>query len=81
MRITSEELVAITSKKTPRAQADWFKSHFDIDAVYDSLGVIITHAVFNAIVAKRYGVLLSKEEEAAEPRPQVKLLKGSKVRG
>ncbi|WP_019882347.1 MULTISPECIES: DUF4224 domain-containing protein [unclassified Methylophilus] len=71
MRISLEELINITGKKTPKTQADWFKSHFDVDAVYDSLGVIITHDVFNAIVAKRYGVLTAKDEKVAEPRPQL----------
>ncbi|WP_292782084.1 hypothetical protein [Methylophilus sp. UBA6697] len=27
----------MTSKKTPRAQADWFKSHFDVAMLYMTL--------------------------------------------
>lgn len=75
MRVTFEELIKITSKKTPRAQAGWFKKHFDVNVEYDCNGVIITHEVFKAIVAKKYGVAISKEEKAAGPRSQVKLLK------
>lgn len=77
MRVTFDELVTITNRNTPRAQAGWFKKHFDINVEYDSNGVIITHDVFKAIVAKKYGVAISKEEKALAPRPQVKLLKSN----
>jgi predicted DNA-binding protein (UPF0251 family) len=71
MRISLEELITITGQKSPEAQADWFKTYFNVDAVYDSNGVIITPEVFNAIVAKKYGVMTAKEEMVAEPSPEL----------
>lgn len=75
MRISLEELITITGENTPKKQADWFEAHFDVKAVYDSNGVIITPDVFNALVAKAYGVSIKDNAESSRPQlisPKVK---------
>ena len=74
MRIPMIELVEITHKKTPRAQAGWFKKHFHIAVEYDCNGVIITTEAFNSIVASQYK-LSAANDEMSHKRPKVKLNK------
>jgi spore coat polysaccharide biosynthesis predicted glycosyltransferase SpsG len=68
-----DKLIEITSRSTPKAQASWFKKHFDINAEYDCNGVIITNEAFEAMVMNKYGV--SANDEKQTKRPTVKLTK------
>lgn len=68
------ELISITNKKTPRAQAGWFKKHFHIAVEYDCNGVIITSEAFNIMVASKYR-LTAANDETNNIRPKVKMNK------
>jgi uncharacterized membrane protein SirB2 len=70
MRLSEVELMSITNRSTPSAQAAWFKRHFNVSLEYDTLGVILTNNTFEALVAKKYG--LGANESS---RPTVKLAK------
>lgn len=70
MRLSEKDLLEITNRTLPVAQARWFKRYFGIDVEYDRRGVIMTRNVFEQLVAKKCGI-----SAKTEARPSVKLLK------
>lgn len=69
MRVTFDELARDTNSKTPKGQADWFKKHFDVNVEYDDNGVIITHEIFNLILARKYEIPITNAVVASSDRP------------
>lgn len=69
MRLSPSELKEITNRRTPVAQATWFKRHFGLTLEHDSLGVILTQRAFDALVARKYGI----ETPNQQTRPKLKL--------
>jgi hypothetical protein len=72
-RMTPAELEDITGRKRPKGQATWFLEYLAVDVPCDRQGPIMTAATYQALVAKRCGVLSFNEPAANKPRPAVKL--------
>ena len=72
MRLSPIELKSITNRSTPTAQVSWFKRHFNVTLEYDQVGVILTPAAFDCLVAKKYGIAAANDSAS---RPSVKLTK------
>ncbi|WP_083254182.1 DUF4224 domain-containing protein [Pandoraea sp. ISTKB] len=63
--ISDEDLVEITGKKRCSTQVAWFKQQFGIDVVTRANGhIIMTWATFEALSAKKAGVLSSSAPPA-----------------
>ncbi|WP_224786915.1 DUF4224 domain-containing protein [Pandoraea sputorum] len=57
--LSDADLVQITGKKRCSTQVSWFKQQFDIDVVTRANGhIIMTWATFEALMAKKVGVLV-----------------------
>lgn len=69
MRLSPADLAALTGRSKKSAQVRWFESNFGSVPV-DSLGVIITAAAFEALLARKLG--LDVTQQANEVRPSVR---------
>lgn len=73
LRLTPEELTALTGIKTPGNQARWFERMFGVVPPYDRTGLVMTEKAFEALLAKRLGLINERvEAEAAKPEPVVR---------
>lgn len=71
--LSDDDLVQITGKTRYSKQVEWFKREFSVDVVRRSTGqIIITWAAFEALQAKRVGLLASL---APEIRPVLHLVR------
>ena len=73
MRLDPVTLERITGRKRKRLQARWFLDYLGVDVPCDRQGPIITERSYEALVAKRLGVLPSASEQQQADRPQVRL--------
>jgi hypothetical protein len=77
MRLTPNELHAITGRTVPAAQARWFERHYGQTNPHDTKGVIITAQAWEAMVARKCGT--SAKGGALDvvngERPEVKMVK------
>jgi len=77
MRLTPNELQAITGRTVPAAQARWFERHYGQTIPHDTKGVIITAQAWEALVAHKCGT--SAKGSALDvvncERPEVKMIK------
>lgn len=63
--LSDDDLVQITGKKRCSTQAAWFKRQFGVDVVKRANGhIIMTWATFEALTAKKAGVLASSAPPA-----------------
>lgn len=63
--LSDDDLVQITGKKRCSTQAAWFKRQFGVDVVKRANGhIIMTWATFEALTAKKAGVLTSSAPPA-----------------
>ena len=68
--MSDEDLIDVTGKKRPSAQAAWFERQFGLKPVQRADGrIILTWAAFEAMQAKRMGVAPPNAEE--RPRPEL----------
>lgn len=66
-----EDLVAITGRKMPSAQARWFKTEFGVDVPQRTdRKVILSWAMFEALQAQKLGLVIAKPM-APSQRPTV----------
>lgn len=77
MRLTPNELQAITGRQLPAAQARWFVRHYGQTIPHDSKGVIITAQAWEALVAHKCGTSAkgSALDVVNGERPEVKMVK------
>jgi hypothetical protein len=68
-RLSPVDLVALTGKTKKSAQVRWFESNF-CSVPVDSIGVIITAAAFEALLARKLG--LKDSDQSNETRPSVR---------
>jgi len=74
-RMPPEELKKITGCKRPKYQAAWFKQHMGVDVPCDRQGPVMTEAAYEALLAKRLGILPQSADGSTKQRPTVRLLK------
>ncbi|WP_249183472.1 DUF4224 domain-containing protein [Burkholderia cenocepacia] len=67
--MNDDDLVDVTGKKRRSAQVAWFERHFGLTPVTRADGrIILTWAAFEALQAKRAGVLPSSTASASRPQ-------------
>ncbi|CAG9259474.1 conserved hypothetical protein [Burkholderia diffusa] len=67
--MSDDDLVDVTGKKRRSAQVAWFERHFGLTPVTRADGrIILTWAAFEALQAKRAGVLPNSTAPAARPQ-------------
>lgn len=69
MRLSREELTAITGRTKKSAQSGWFKRHFGVSLPVNHQGPIITEQAYQELIRAKCGLL----QPGAAVRPQVKL--------
>lgn len=77
MRMPPDELKKITGCTRPKYQAAWFKQHFGIDVPCDRQGPIMTEVAYEALLAKRLGILPASADGHLKQRPSVRLIKSA----
>lgn len=77
MRLTKEQLVEITGCRLRSKQAQWFKDYLGVDVECDRKGPILTVAVYEDLVKRRYGLQQQPTDREARPRPVVRLVRGA----
>jgi hypothetical protein len=77
IRMTKDELKQITGLTQAAKQAEWFKRNLGADVPFDSAGPIVTLQTYEALVAKRLGVLPNApaNDSNTHERPTVRLVK------
>lgn len=67
--MSDDDLVDVTGKKRRSAQVAWFERHFGLTPVTRADGrIILTWAAFEALQAKRAGVLPTPTDPASRPQ-------------
>lgn len=66
--LSGDDLIQITGKKRCSTQAAWFKQQFGFDVVTRANGhIVMTWATFEALLAKKAGVLPDGSPPARPP--------------
>lgn len=70
LRLSKDQLFQITGRLQPAKQASWFWEYLSVKVPCDQAGPVLTEASYEAILAKKLGVLKT-ETPAIEPRVSV----------
>jgi len=57
LRLSRDQLFEITGRVRAKNQVAWFREHLSVTVPCDSVGPVLTQASYEAILAKKLGVL------------------------
>lgn len=75
MRLDQTQMHEITGRKRAKAQVEWFRAHLGADVPFDQRGPILSESTYEALLAKRLGVLPSFDPGKPLNRPTVRLVR------
>ena len=70
MRLSKEQLIALTGLKRKSAQIIWFRNKFGVELPCDKLGPVVSATSIEMLMQRKLGLLPSSNEN---PRPTIRL--------